>query len=411
MSASTEKVPFQIPLSTRLQALKPSSTLAVTARLKALTAAGVDVVGFGAGEPDFDTPAHIVEAACNALREGKTRYEPVAGTPEARDAVAEYLGLRTGLTLARDNIMISVGGKHSLFLAFMAVLDPGDEVLLPAPYWVSYPEQAKLAGATVREIPAGVDNDFKITPQQLREALSERSRVLVMCSPSNPTGTTYTPGELGALAQVVEEHPQLVVFSDEIYDRLVYGDTRFASFSSIRPAMQDRTVVFNGLSKAYAMTGWRVGFTAAPARLIQAMSSLQGQMTSNIASFILAAIPAALQGPQECVEVMRSEFARRAEHIHRRLAAIPGIRCPKPTGAFYVFPDISGAVFGKRDPDGKVLKTADEFAASLLEHGRVAVVSGVDFSAPNHVRLSFATSLEQIEEGLNRFESYLAELK
>lgn len=396
-------------LSARVRALKPSSTLAVTARAKALKAAGVDVISFGAGEPDFDTPAHIKQAAIVALEQGKTKYEPSAGTPEARAAVARYMTNRHQLETRPENVLISCGGKHSLYLAFQALLDPGDEVLLPAPYWVSYPEQARLAGGTVKEIFATVESDFKITPEQLEQAISPRSRVLVMNSPSNPTGTMYAPAELKALAEVVARHPRLIVFADDIYERLVYGDQPFVSF-----AAQNRevpTVTFNCLSKSYAMTGWRVGFTIAEAGLIKAMDGLQGQMTSNITSFCLAAVPAALDGPQDEVEKMRQAFAQRGQHIHQRLSRLEGFKCPRPTGAFYVFPDVSEAVFGKVDPAGRVLDTAAAFAESLLEHARVAVVPGEDFGGPRQVRLSFATSMELIDQGLDRLEGYLASLK
>ncbi len=390
--------------------MKPSSTLAVTARFKAMLAEGIDVVGFGAGEPDFDTPAHIKTAAVKALEAGKTKYEPAPGTPQARQAVATYLGQKMERDLKADNVMISCGGKHSLFLAFQAVMEPGDELLLPAPFWVSYPEQAKLAGATVTTIPGSVANDFKITPTQLREAICPKSKVLLLNSPCNPTGTMYSPDELRALCEIAVEH-NLIIFSDEIYDLLVYGSDPFVSVPSLLPELFERTVVFNGLSKGFAMTGWRVGFTAGPASVIKAMASLQGQMTSNIPAFILAAIPAALEGPQEAVAEMRQAFAKRGQHIHQRLTALTGVRCPQPTGAFYVFPDISEAVFGKVDPGGKTLRSAADFAASLLEHAKVAVVPGEDFEGPNHVRLSFATSLELIDKGLDRMESYLKQLK
>lgn len=398
-------------LSDRVRKLKPSATLAVTAKARALKEKGIDVVSFGAGEPDFGTPGHISEAAIAALRAGKTRYEDTAGTPPARKAVAEYMRSRHGLDVGPQNVILSTGAKHSLYIAFMAVMNPGDELVLPSPYWVTYPEQAMLAGGTTVEVPGSVDNDFKITPQQLEAALTERSRVLVLCSPSNPTGTTYTRRELEALAEVVLRHPHLMVFSDEIYERLVYTDEPFASFASLSPEIAARTVVFNGVSKAYAMTGWRVGYAVGPADVIGAMSKLQGQMTSNITSFTMPAVVEALTGDQSSVDQMVAEFARRAAHIHQRMAALPGVKCPRPTGAFYVFPDISEAVFGKLDPAGRELTTAQAFAESLLEHAQVAVVPGEDFGAPNHVRLSFATSMELIDKGMDRFESFVASLK
>ncbi|MCX5661819.1 MAG: pyridoxal phosphate-dependent aminotransferase [Planctomycetota bacterium] len=399
-------------LSERVKAIKPSSTLAVTAKSKAMKAAGIDVIGFGAGEPDYDTPKPIKAAAAKALEEGKTKYEATAGSVEARAAVAKYMNTRHGFNVTGDNVIISVGGKHSLYVAFMSLMNPGDELLLPAPYWVSYPEQAKLAGGTVKEIPGSVDNDFKITPAQLEKAIGPKSRVLVINSPSNPTGTMYSPAELKALAEVVAKHPNLLVFADDIYERLVYGSDKFVSFSTLHPALAERTVTFNCLSKTYAMTGWRVGFTIGPKDLIKAMDALQGQMTSNITSFVLPAVAVALDPAQDAaVETMRVEFDKRGKHIHQRLLAIPGVKCPKPTGAFYVFPDVSKAVFGKTDPAGKRITTAAGFAESLLEHAKVAVVPGEDFGGPNHVRLSFATGMKNIDSGLDRIEAYVKALK
>lgn len=397
-------------LSARVMALKPSSTLAVTAKVKAMLAAGVDVVGFGAGEPDFDTPPHIKQAAIDALNAGRTKYEPNPGTPEARAAVARYMNTRHGFDVKPENIIISVGGKHALYLAFMALVDPGDEVLLPAPYWVTYPEQAQLAGATVKVIPTTVESGFKITPAQLEAAIAPKSRVLVLNSPNNPTGTMYTPDELRALADVVLAHPNLLVFADDIYERLVYGDTPFAAFATLRPALFARTVTFNCLSKSYAMTGWRVGFTVADARIIKAMDGLQGQMTSNITSFAMAAIPAALDGPQDDVERMRRAFAARGQHMYERLSRMPGVKCARPTGAFYVFPDISG-LLGRRDGRGNAMKTAADLASSLLEEAKVAVVPGEDFGAATHIRFSFATSMARIDEGLDRFERWIGTLR
>jgi aspartate aminotransferase len=396
-------------LSERVKAIKPSSTLAVTAKSKAMKAAGIDVIGFGAGEPDFDTPTFIKDAAKKALDAGKTKYEPTAGTPDARAAVAKYMNTRHGFDVTADNVIISVGGKHALYVAFMSLLNPGDEILLPAPYWVSYPEQAKLCGATVKEIPGAVENDFKITPAQLSAAISPKSRILVINSPSNPTGTMYSPAELKALAEVVAQHPNLLVFADDIYERLVYGNDKFVSFATLHPSLKDRTITFNCLSKTYAMTGWRVGFTVGPKDLIKAMDALQGQMTSNITSFIMPAVAAALDGPQDEVEKMRQAFAQRGTHMHALLMKIPGVKCPKPTGAFYVFPDVS-AYFGKKDPAGKTIHGAAAFSESLLEHAKVAVVPGEDFGAPNHVRLSFATSTQNIDNGLSRITEFCAKL-
>jgi aspartate aminotransferase len=398
-------------LSQRAQAIKPSATLAVTAKAKQLKAEGHDVVSFGAGEPDFDTPAHIKAAAKDALDQGLTKYQPTPGSPEARQAVADYMNQRFGYAFAQDNVIISCGGKHALYLAFMCLIDPGDEVLLPSPYWVSYPQQAKLAGGSVRDIPAGAEQGFRISPEQLDQAISDQSKVLVLNSPSNPTGAMYSREELKAIGEVVAKHPNLVVFSDEIYERLVYDDNEFASFAAVNPQLADRVVTFNCLSKTYSMTGWRVGFTIGPADLIKQMAAMQGQMTSNITSFCLPAIAAALEGEQDDVQQMRQQFEQRGHHIHNRLNLIKRINCPKPQGAFYVFPDVSQAAFGKTDPSGKTIESAADFAASLLEHQQVAVVPGEDFGAPSHVRLSFATAMTQIDKGLDRLEDYLTQLK
>jgi len=397
-------------LTQRVQVMKPSSTLAVTALVKKMTAEGHKIIGFGAGEPDFDTPQHIKDTVVEALKQGLTKYEPVNGTPAALSAVARYMEPRVGRALGNENVLISCGGKHSLYLAFMALIEPGDEVLIPAPYWVSYPEQARLAGGEVVEIPGSVDNDFKITPEQLEKAITPRSKVLVINSPSNPTGTMYSGAELQALAEVVLRHPQLLVFADDIYERLVYGSDPFVSFASLHSDLWERTVTFNCLSKSYAMTGWRVGFTVAEPRLIKAMSGLQGQMTSNITSFVYPAIVAALTGPQDEVEKMRQQFDQRGQLMHSLFSAIPGVKCCKPTGAFYVFPDISVA-FGKSDPAGKKIETAAGFAESLLTHAGVAVVPGEDFSGPRHVRASFATSTQNIQQGLEKLAHFMGQLR
>lgn len=397
-------------VSERAKAIKPSSTLAVTAKAKAMKAEGIDVVSFGAGEPDFDTPENIKAVAKRALDAGVTKYQPAAGTPEARQAVADYMNHRFGYHYTADNVLVSVGGKHSLYLAFMCLVNPGDQVILSSPYWVSYPEQAKLAGGTVKVITNTVEDGFKLTPQKLEAAITDQSRVLVLNSPSNPTGTMYSRDELSALAEVVVKHPNLIVFSDEIYERLVYGDKAFTSFASLSEQIAKQTMTFSGLAKTYSMTGWRIGFTIGDAAVIKAMAAMQGQMTSNITSFCLPAVKEALLGPQEAVEKMRQAFETRGKHIHQRVVALAGVKCPAPEGAFYVFPDISAAVYGKKDPAGKTIDSAADFAASLLDHAKVAVVPGADFGAPDHIRLSFATSMEQIDEGLDRIEAYLAKL-
>lgn len=398
-----------IELSTRAQNLEPSPTLAVTALFKQMLREGRDVIGFGAGEPDFDTPDGIKEAAITALKNGKTKYEPAPGSPDARKAVAEDYSARYGTELTADNVLISCGGKHSLFLAFQTLFDPGDELLLPAPFWVSYPEQVKLAGGTTKVLRASVDNDFKLTPEQLKEAIGPKSRALLLNSPGNPTGTTYTPEELTALVEIAVE-AGLFVISDEIYDRLLYHGQKTKSLLSFPKEIRERAVVINGLSKAFSMTGWRIGFTVAPEPVIKAMGSMQGQMTSNICSFAMAAIPAALKNHEADVEKMRVQFESRGTLMHDLLTSIPGVKCPKPTGAFYAFPDVS-AYFGKKDEHGKTLNSAQELATSLLENAGVAVVPGEGFEAPEHVRLSFATDPDSITNGVGRLKSFLLSLQ
>ena len=395
-------------LSNRAKNLQPSPTLAVTALFKQLKREGRDVIGFGAGEPDFDTPEGIKDAAIEALKAGKTKYEPAPGSPDARQAVAEDYSSRYGHPLTADNVLISCGGKHSLYLIFQTLFDPGDELLLPAPYWVSYPEQVKLAGGTTKTIRGKVENEFKITPQQLKDAIGPKSRALLLNSPGNPTGTTYSPEELTELVNIAVD-AGLFVISDEIYDRLLYHGQETKSLLSFPEKVRKQSIVVNGLSKAFSMTGWRVGFTVGPTDVIKAMGSLQGQMTSNICSFVLAAIPAALKNHDEDVERMRKSFEERGTLMHQLLSDIPEVKCPRPTGAFYAFPDIS-AYFGKKDSHGKVLNTAEELATSLLENAGVAVVPGEGFEAPEHVRLSFATDSDSIKQGVGRLREFLLSL-
>ena len=398
-----------ITLSERAQNLQPSPTLAVTALFKKMLSEGKDVIGFGAGEPDFDTPFDIKEAAIAALKEGKTKYEPAPGTPAARRAVAEVYNQRYGSSLEPENVLISCGGKHSLYLIFQTLFNPGDELILPTPYWVSYPEQVKLAGGTTRFVSGEVETDFKITPEQLRKAIGPKSKALLLNSPGNPTGMTYSPEELTKLVEVAID-AGLFVISDEIYDQLLYHGQSTKSLLSFPDRFRRQSIVVNGLSKAYAMTGWRVGFTLADSSIIKAMSAMQGQMTSNIPAFVLAAIPRALRNHDEDVEKMRLQYQNRGALIHDLLLAIPEIKCPRPTGAFYAFPDVS-AYFGKRDSTGNILKTAGELATSLLENAGVAVVPGEGFGAPNHVRLSFATDADSIKNGVKRMGEFLSSLQ
>ena len=408
-------------LSDRVNSLKPSATLAVDARVKSLRAQGVDVIGFGAGEPDFDTPQPIKQAAIDALNAGKTKYAPTEGDLAARQAIAAKLKRENGIECDHNgvggaDVIISNGGKHSLYLALQCLLDvgKGQEVILPTPAWVSYRPMAELAGGVVVEVPGAVENDFKITPKQLEGAITKKSAVFIINSPSNPCGTMYSPAELKALAAVLEKHPQITIITDEIYEKLIYGKDKHFSLGSI-PSIAQRTITVNGMSKAYAMTGWRIGYACCPGegqKVIKAMTKLQGQMTSNITSFNYPAIVQALKPESEAsIEMMRKKFAERAGLIYERLCDMPDVRCPKPTGAFYVFPDIS-AHFGKGSPSGKKITSALTFAEALLEDAKVAVVPGEDFGeiARNHIRMSFACSEKNIIEGCERMNRWLQSL-
>ena len=392
-------------VSQRAQAVAPSATLAVTSRAKEMKAQGIDVVGFGAGEPDFDTPEYIKEAAIKAMREGKTKYTPAKGIPELRETIAAKLAKDNGLKYTADQIVVNIGGKHAVYEAMQAVLDPGDEVLLPAPYWVTYPEAAALAGATVKVLETGKKTGYKITPQQLKNAIGPKSALLIINSPSNPGGFTYTPDELRALAKALEG-TNVAVMSDEIYEKLIYGDTQFISFAALSADAYNRTLTLNGLSKAYSMTGWRLGYTAGPLDVIKAMSRLQDHMTSNPVTFAQYAAIAAM-GPQsaEAIETMRIEFEKRGKYMAERLRAMKGVECSEPTGAFYCFPDVSSH-YGRTFGGVKVAGSMD-FAKALLEQANVGVVPGLPFGCDKNVRLSFATSMQQITKGLDRMEKWL----
>ncbi len=392
-------------ISQRAKAVAPSATLAVTNRANELKKQGVDIVGFGAGEPDFDTPEYIKEAAIKALKGGKTKYTPAAGIIELRTAIAQKLEKDNGLKYAPEQIVVNIGGKHSVYEAMQAVLDPGDEVLLPAPFWVTYPEAAGLAGATVKILATDKKNSYKITPAQLKAAITDKSAMLVLNSPSNPGGFTYTPDELRALAKVLEG-TKVVVMSDEIYEKLIYGDTKFISFAALSEDAYNRTLTLNGLSKTYSMTGWRLGYAAGPLDVIKAMSRLQDHMTSNPVTFAQWAAIAAM-GPESdaTIEKMRVEFEKRARYMADRLNAIKGVVCTEPTGAFYCFPDVS-SYFGKTIGGTKITGSMD-FSKALLEQANVAVVPGQPFGCDGNVRLSFATSMEQITKGLDRMAKWL----
>ena len=400
----------KIPLAARVAEVADSITLAVTAKAKALKAKGVDVVGFGAGEPDFDTPDFIKDAAKQSLDAGFTKYTAAPCIPELKQAISAKFSRDNGLDYPPAQVTTGAGGKFCLYLAMMATLNPGDEVLIPAPYWVSYPEQAKLAGAVPKIVAGEESNGFKITPDQLDAAITPKTKVLIFNSPSNPAGHGYAPGEMRALASVVEEHPHVTVFSDEIYEKLVYDGFEPLSFASISPGLFARTLTFNCHSKSYSMTGWRVGYCGGPANVIAAMNKLQSQMTSHITSFCQPAAAVALDDPRgaESIEAMRVQFEGRMQHMHTRLNDLPGVTCVKPQGAFYCFPNVS-AHFGK-SVGGAKITDAVSFSSALLEHGHVAVVPGNDSGFDTHVRLSFATSMGQIDKGIDRIGEFLKRL-
>jgi len=399
-----------IPLADRTALISESITLAVGAKAKAMQKQGIDVVLFGAGEPDFDTPAFIKDAAKASLDKGQTKYTPTPCFPELRQAISDKFNRDNGLTYKPDQITTGAGGKHCLYMAFMALLNPGDEVLIPSPYWVSYPEQVKLAGGINKIIRGEEKNGFKITPQQLEGAIGPRSKILIINSPSNPAGHAYTPAELKALAEVVVKHPNLIVFSDEIYEKLVYDGLKFVSFASLHPQLLEQTLTFNCHSKSFAMTGWRVGYIGGPKHVIDAINKLQSQMTSHITSFTQPAATTALTDPRgkETIESMRKEFEKRLHHMHEPLSALPKVIYVNPQGAFYCFPNIS-AYFGSQIA-GRPITDAVSFAAALLDQAHVAVVPGNDSGFETHVRLSFATSMKEIDRGLDRIAEFLKKL-
>ncbi|MCK4872640.1 MAG: pyridoxal phosphate-dependent aminotransferase [Phycisphaerales bacterium] len=407
-------------LSDRVLNLPQSATLAVASRAKAMRRDGLDVLSFAAGEPDFDTPAVIKRAAIAALEAGMTKYAPTPGDPEAREAVAAKLRDENGIPdVTANHIVISTGGKHGLYLAYQCLLDPGknQQVILPTPAWVSYRPQIELAGGEVVEIPTTVESHFKITPDQLRGALNEHTRVFTINSPSNPCGTMYSPDELGALAQVVVEHNRsggdVCVLSDEIYEYITFGETPFASFAACHPDVAQYTITANGLSKGYAMTGWRIGYIAAPSgeagiAVAKAIAKLQAQTTTCICAFTYPAICAALTEASNDVENMRLQFGERARLAFKLVSEIPGFICPEPTGAFYLFPDVASH-FGKTSAQGQSIGSAIDFAEALLVEKQVAVVPGDDFGGcgPNHIRISFACGPEQITTGMARVREFV----
>lgn len=394
-------------LAERTLLIKPSVTLAIAAKAGKLRSEGIDVINFSAGEPDFDTPDRIKAAAIEALKRGMTKYTDVRGIEPLRQAIAQKYLSDYGLTYKMSEILVSCGAKHSLYNLFQAVVNPGDEILVPAPYWVSYADMALLAGGVPKIIQTSEATGFRIGAQQLANALSSRTRIFVLNSPSNPTGASYEETELMAIAQVLERHNCLIV-TDDIYDKIVYDGFTIRNLATLAPSLRDRIVIINGVSKSYAMTGWRIGYALGPANIIDAAAKIQSQSTSNPTSIAQAAALEAIQGPQEDVAMMVDEFAKRRNVVVERLNAISGVQCLKPQGAFYVFPNI--AAFIGKNVNGKSLTSPCDIADYLLEEAKVAAVPGEDFGSNAHIRLSYATSLENIEEGCRRMRDVFAKI-
>jgi aspartate aminotransferase len=393
---------MSIKLSARVQAVRPSATLAVDARAKALRAAGKDVIGLGGGEPDFDTPDHIKEAAIAAIRNGFTKYTPVAGTPALKEAVVAKFRRENGLEYEPDQILVSCGAKQSFYNLAQAVIDPGDEVVIPVPYWVSYPDIALLAGGAPVLVHAGADPELRITPAQLKAAMTEQTRLVVINSPSNPSGMAYTRDELAAMGEVLREFPRAVIATDDIYEHIRWDSDPFVNILNACPDLASRTLVLNGVSKTYAMTGWRIGYAAGPNEIIKAMTKVQSQSTSNPTSISQVAAQAALEGPQDCLQTMVAAYKERRDYVVERLERMPGIQCLPTHGTFYVFPDVKGLI----ETLGTVSNDLD-LAEFLIERVGVAVVPGSAFGLAGHVRISIATSRENLEQALDRIESIL----
>src|ERR1700690_2417719 len=392
----TGSIPLAVSLSKRVQKVKPSPTLAVTARAAKLKAEGHDIIGLGAGEPDFDTPAYIADAGVEAIRKGLTRYTAVDGTLELKDAIIAKFKRENGLTYERSQILVSSGAKQTCFNACLALLDPGDECVIPAPYWVSYPDMALLADGVPVSVYAGPDQGYKITPAQLAAAITPRTKLFIVNSPSNPTGAAYTKTELQALGMVLAQHPQITIASDEMYEHIYWAPEPFTSFAQANPHLYDRTITINGVSKAYAMTGWRIGYCGGPKEIVAAMATVQGQSTSNASSISQRASTVALNADQSCVAEMNKAFKARHDFVVAGLNAISGISCLAGAGTFYAFANVEGAMrsLGFKDDT--------ELEEYLLANALVGVVPGSGFGPPNHLRISSATSMENLKEALNR---------
>lgn len=395
-------------LSQRASRLKPSPTLAIAAKEKELKAQGIDIVGFGAGEPDFNTPDHIKEAAIKAINDNFTRYTPATGIDVLKDAVIDKFKRDNGLVYKRDEVLISCGGKHGLYNLFQAVFQEGDEVIVPAPYWVSYPPMIELAGAKPVIVETAEADNYQITADMLKKVITQKTKGIVLNYPSNPVGSVYSKENLESIGKLAEEH-DFYIISDEIYEKLAYDDYKHASIASIDPAFKERTIICHGVSKTYAMTGWRIGFSAGPASIIKAMGNIQSQSTSNPTSVAQMAAVAALNGPQDSIPVMLEAFKARRDYLVAELRSIPGVTCYNPRGAFYVFPNFN-AVLGKKYK-GTAVDSSAALTAMLLEGFHTAVVPGIEFGKEGYLRLSFATSTEVIRKGIERIKQAVASLE
>jgi aspartate aminotransferase len=391
---------MELKLAGRVKTLTPSSTLAITAKAKELKAAGHDVIGLGAGEPDFNTPQHIIDAATRSMNEGHTKYTPSAGLPALKEEIVKKFKRDQGLDVELNEIMVGSGAKHVLYTLFQVLLDEGDEVIIPIPYWVSYPEQVKLAGGVPVFVEGAESNQFKITSDQLRNMVTDRTKAVIINSPSNPTGMIYTKEELSALGQVCLERDVLIV-SDEIYEKLIYGSNEHVSIAQISPQLKEQTIIINGVSKSHSMTGWRIGYAAGNQVIIKAMTNLASHSTSNPTTTAQYGAIAAYNGSQDAVEVMRKAFEDRLNTIYEQLIQIPGFTCIKPQGAFYLFPNAQKAA------EMTGYKTVDEFSTALLEDAKVAVIPGLGFGAPENIRLSYAASLDLLETAVARIKEFV----
>ncbi len=395
-------------ISQRVKALAASATLAMSQKSAELRAQGIDVINLSVGEPDFNTPDHIKDAACRAVADNFSFYTPVPGYMSLRQAICDKLSRENGLSYAPADIVVSNGAKQALCNVILATINPGDEVVIPTPAWVSYVEMVKLAEGKAVCVPSGIESDFKITPERLEAAITPRTRMILLCSPSNPTGSVYTADELAALVEVIARYPDIIVLADEIYEHINYTG-EFTSLGSF-PQIADRTVIINGVSKAYAMTGWRIGYCACPTALAKAVSKLQGQYTSGASSIAQKAAEAAYNGPQDCVAEMRAAFRRRRDLVVEMAREIPGFKVNVPQGAFYLFPEVS-ALIGRHTPDSSEITSSGDLAMYLLQHGHVATVDGDAFGAPGYIRLSYATSDDNLREALRRIKAAVEALK